>query len=72
MIRFSKTKIQAFLEARNPLQQFAFRFKFLWAMDYDGEKIGSEEISNKKTGEKLSIVCAYIDFRCIISITNRC
>ena len=45
------------------MQQFAFRFKFLRARA--DEKIGCEEISNRKTGEKLSIVCfadaTYID-----------
>ena len=36
------------------MQQFAFRFKFLRARA--DEKIGCEEFSNRKTGEKLSIV----------------
>ena len=58
IIRFSKTKIQAFLEALHPVQ-FAFRFKFLRARA--DEKIGCEEICNRKTGEKLSIVCFAAD-----------
>ena len=36
------------------MQQFAFRIKFWWSDD--GEKIECEEIFNRKTGEKLSIV----------------
>ena len=51
-----KPKIQAFLEALHPVQQFAFRIKFLRDDNYD-EKIEHEEISNSKTGEKLSIIC---------------
>ena len=38
------------------MQQFAFRIKFVKA-----ELIECEEISNKKTGEKLSIVCFAAD-----------
>ena len=41
------------------MQQFAFRIKFLREKYH--EKIGCEEISNKKTGEKLSIVCFAAD-----------
>ena len=37
------------------MQQFAFRIKF-WFGD-DDEKIECGEISNEKTGEKLSVVC---------------
>ena len=36
------------------MQKFAFQIKFWWGGD--GEKIECEEISNGKTGEKLSIV----------------
>ena len=59
IIRFSKTKIQAFLEAVHPVQQFTFRIKF-WKND--DEKIECEGISNGKTGEKLSI--AYLANSC--------
>ena len=41
------------------MQQFAFRFKFLRARA--DEKIGCEEFSNRKTGEKFSIVCFTAD-----------
>ena len=41
------------------MQQFAFRIKS-WRDKYD-EKIECEEISNSKTGEKLSIVCFAAD-----------
>ena len=40
------------------MKQFAFRFKFVKAR---AKKIECEEISNKKTGEKLSIVCFAAD-----------
>ena len=43
------------------MQQFTFRIKFWWG-DVD-EKIECEEISNGKTGEKLSIV--YFGDNCI-------
>ena len=41
------------------MQQFAFRVKFWRAAD--DKTIGCEEISNSKTGEKLSIVCFAAD-----------
>ena len=42
------------------MQQFAFRIEFQWSGD--AEKIECGEISNRKTGEKLSIVCFADDY----------
>ena len=42
------------------MQQFAFRIQFRWSGDV--EKIECGEISNRKTSEKLSIVCFADDY----------